>query len=346
MISEVLPIDKFIEHVLYDKKKGYYSKKNPFGKQGDFITSPGISFLFSEMIAVWIISYWENLKKPKNLNVVELGPGDGALCKTLIRTFKNFPNFYKSVNIFLYEKSETLKKIQKKNIRDKKIRWLKNINDIKDGPVLFFGNEFFDAIPIKQFKKNNEKVFEKYLSLRKGSNIEVIFKKAPKNIIKELKKFNLLNGNGIIEYPKQGLRELDKITRIIKKYSGGILLIDYGFEGTRKIDTLQSVMRHKKNKLFSNIGEADITSLVNFTILKKYFLRKKFNTSNVVSQSFFLKRIGIVQRAEILSKKTDFRAKTDLYLRLKRLLDEKYMGSLFKVIFAQKNKRKFLLGLN
>ena len=298
------------------------------------------------MIAVWIVAYWEHLKKPKNINIIELGPGDGTLSKILIKTFKNFPDFYESANIFLYEKSETLMKIQKKNINNRKVRWLKNINDIKGGPVIFFGNEFFDAIPIKQFKKNNNQVFEKYLSFRKNSNAEIIFKKASKTIIKELKRFNLLNRNGIIEYPKQGFKILDKITKIIEKYNGGILLIDYGFKRTKHINTLQSVMGHKKNKLFTNIGEADITSLVNFKLLQKYFTKKKLNVSNVVSQSFFLKNIGILQRAENLSKKTNFSTKADLYLRLKRLLDEKYMGSLFKVIFAQKNKRKFSLGFN
>jgi len=54
-----LPLDKFINLSLYDKKYGYYMKKNPFGEEGDFITAPNISRLFSEMIAIWIISYWE-----------------------------------------------------------------------------------------------------------------------------------------------------------------------------------------------------------------------------------------------------------------------------------------------
>ena len=98
--SKKIPIDKFISNVLYNKKHGYYSKKNPFGKSGDFITSPGISSLFSEMIALWTISLWEHLGKPKVFNIIELGPGDGQMCATLVRIFKKFPVFYNSANFF------------------------------------------------------------------------------------------------------------------------------------------------------------------------------------------------------------------------------------------------------
>ena len=64
-----LPVDKFLQNVLYDKKFGYYASKNPFGKNGDFITAPKISNLFSEILAIWIISAWENFGKPKNLDI-------------------------------------------------------------------------------------------------------------------------------------------------------------------------------------------------------------------------------------------------------------------------------------
>ena len=74
-----IPIDKFIDIALYDRKFGYYMKKNPFGKEGDYITSPLISNLFGEMIAIWCIAFWENLGKPKKIILVELGPGDGSL---------------------------------------------------------------------------------------------------------------------------------------------------------------------------------------------------------------------------------------------------------------------------
>ena len=122
--SKKIPIDKFISNALYNKDYGYYSKKNPFGKNGDFITSPGISSLFSELVAIWVISLWEQMGKPKNFNIVELGPGNGEMCKTLIRVFKKFPIFFDSISIFLYEKSKTLENLQKNNLNNQKIKWV------------------------------------------------------------------------------------------------------------------------------------------------------------------------------------------------------------------------------
>ena len=120
----ILPLDKFIEKSLYDKKDGYYMSKNPFGYKGDFITSPNISIFFSEMIAIWIISFWESLGSPKKFNVVEMGAGNGEMMKILLESFQNFPFFLKSINLIIYEKSSFLVKIQKKKLNKKKIIWI------------------------------------------------------------------------------------------------------------------------------------------------------------------------------------------------------------------------------
>ena len=65
--EKFLPVDEFFQKVLYDKKIGYYNSKQPFGKKGDFITAPKISNLFSEIIAIWIVSAWQVFGKPKKL---------------------------------------------------------------------------------------------------------------------------------------------------------------------------------------------------------------------------------------------------------------------------------------
>ena len=112
--DNILTLDKYISKALYNKKNGYYMKSNPFGKNGDYITSPNISILFSEMIAIWIILFWENLKCPKKFNLVELGAGNGEMMYQLIKAFEKFPLFNKSCKINIIEKSIHLKKIQKK----------------------------------------------------------------------------------------------------------------------------------------------------------------------------------------------------------------------------------------
>ena len=261
--SKKISIDKFISNALYNKSYGYYSKKNPFGKNGDFITSPGITSLFGELIALWIVSLWEHMNKPKIFNIVELGPGNGQMCKTFLNVFKKFPIFFDSANVFLYEKSRSLQDVQKYNISNQKVKWIKNFNKIKKGPVIFLGNEFFDAIPIKQFKKINNTLYEKYVRLESNSKIKTFLKKANSKTIIELKKNNLLKNQSFVEYPKQGLAILDLIINKIKRQNGGLLLIDYGFLKPKNKNTLQSVKNHKSNMIFDNVGDADITSLVN-----------------------------------------------------------------------------------
>tara|TARA_B100000965_G_scaffold317785_1_gene278400 strand:- start:274 stop:1338 length:1065 start_codon:yes stop_codon:yes gene_type:complete len=342
--SKILPVDKFIENVLYNKKVGYYSTKIPFGKSGDFITAPGISNLFSEIIGIWLITTWNTLGRPQKFNIVELGPGDGSLTKILLKTFQQFPAFNKATNIFLYEKSNLLKNLQKKNINNLKVKWIKNFTNIKKGPVVFFGNEFFDAIPVKQFSRKNNLLMEKYYSLNKKNKIDEIYKKASGKDVSQIKNFKILKNLKFVEFPKLGLDELNKIIKKVSKLEGGLLLIDYGYLTLRNKNTLQSLVKHKRNKLLDNLGKADITSLVNFNLLNEYFIKNNLKVKKVVTQKFFLEKMGIIERANDLSKKLNFKEQSNLYLRLKRLLDRKLMGNLFKVIFTYKSKKDNFLG--
>ena len=93
-----LSLDKFINFCLYNKDHGYYMKKKKFGKEGDFITAPNISRLFSEMIAIWILSFWQSIGSPKRFNLIELGAGNGEMMKILLESFRNFPIFFRYGN--------------------------------------------------------------------------------------------------------------------------------------------------------------------------------------------------------------------------------------------------------
>jgi cyclopropane-fatty-acyl-phospholipid synthase len=342
--SKTIPIDEFFKNVLYDKKFGYYSSKFPFGTEGDFTTSPKISNLFSEMVAIWIIATWELFGKPKNFNIVELGPGDGSLANVLVKTFKKFPKFDSIKKIFLYEESNYLRKIQKKNIPNKNIIWINNFNKIKKGPVIFFGNEFFDAIPIKQFKKIKDIIYEKNYSLNKNYKIQEIYKRASKNNVKVIKSYATLKKLKFIEYPKFGFKELKKIVKKISQLNGCLLMIDYGYLKSNNQDTLQSVMKHKKNNLFDNLGKADITSHVNFDLLKEFFNKNSLTVNSIITQKEFLENMGILERAKMIAQKMKFSEQSNLYFRIKRLLSPSSMGNLFKVILAYKSSSKNFAG--
>jgi NADH dehydrogenase [ubiquinone] 1 alpha subcomplex assembly factor 7 len=344
--KKLLPVDDFFQNVLYDKKIGYYSTKQPFGEEGDFITAPKISNLFSEIIAIWIVSTWEIFGKPKNFNIIELGPGDGSLTKVMLEVFRKFPDFNAAKKIYLYEVSIFLRRLQKKKIKNSDVKWIKTFKDINNGPIIFFGNEFFDAIPIKQFKNEKGFLFEKYYSLSKNKKIKEIFKKASKKDASTINSYKSLRNLKFIEFPKYGFKELKKIIKKITKVRGCLLMIDYGYLKSNNQNTLQSVMNNKKNNLLNNLGKADITSHVNFELLMEFFVKNNLKIKKIISQQKFLKNMGVMERAEIIGKKMKFRDQTNMFLKLKRLLSPRLMGELFKVTLAYKSKSSKFFGFN
>tara|TARA_B100001250_G_C19714884_1_gene750944 strand:- start:151 stop:1203 length:1053 start_codon:yes stop_codon:yes gene_type:complete len=338
-----IPLDKFINKALYDKKKGYYMNNNPIGKKGDFITSPNISIMFSEMMAVWLISFWQKMKCPKNINIIELGAGNGEMMLQILKTTKKFPEFRSSSNFIIYEKSPYLKRLQKNRIKFENVNWINNLTKISKFPSIFIANEFFDALPIKQFVKKESHWFEKYI-INKNKSFQFFEKKTKKELIEKLIKQKIPKNQKFIEFSVLADEKINTISKFIKKYNGGLLIIDYGYNNHNMFDTLQSVRGHKKNIFLKNIFKADITHLINFNFFKQKIKKLKIDSVNITTQREFLLKMGILERAEIISKNMSFLKKTDIYLRLKRLIDKKQMGTLFKVLFATNKKNNFNLG--
>ena len=342
--NALVTLDKFIEEALYNKKHGYYMKKNPFGKSGDFITAPNISMLFSEMIAIWLISFWEKLDRPKQFNLIELGAGNGEMMKILIRTFNKFPIFKKSCKINILEKSKLLQKTQKTNIKNKKIRWLNNLNELNNLPCIFIANEFFDALPIKQFLKKEKKWYERHVNFTNNKKLE--FLDVPFDMLKFEKeiKFKISYNQKFIEYSPLATKYLKTIIRKIKLSNGGILIIDYAYLDREMKDTLQAVSKHKYCDVLKSFRNADITYNLSFNLINKIINKLGPCSSLSTTQKKFLSKLGILNRAEILSKNMSFNEKADIYFRVKRLIDENQMGHLFKVMFITNHKNKFKLG--
>ena len=339
-----LSLDKFINLSLYNKKFGYYMKKNPFGKKGDFITSPNISRLFSEMIAIWVISFWQSIGFPKKFNLIELGGGNGEMMKIIIESLKNFPNFSKACNFIIFEKSPSLVKIQKKKLIDAEISWITQIKKINKNPSIFIANEFFDSIPIKQFVKREKLWFEKFVNLKSKKKAYFYEKKIDIQKFEKKINFKISKNQNFIEYSEIGFNYLNEISNLIKENSGGLLLIDYGYTDKKMKNTLQGVSNHKFANILNNIGDVDITHNISFELFKKFIKRKGGLQNNLTSQKNFLTKMGIKKRAEIISKNESFLRKADIYHRLKRLIDENQMGSLFKVMLIKNKRNKFKLG--
>ncbi len=339
-----LTLDKFIDLSLYDKKNGYYMRKNPFGKEGDFITAPNVSRMFSEMIAIWIVGFWKNLGSPKKFNLIELGAGNGSMMKIFIESFKNFPEFFKACNIIIHEKSPKMIRIQRKELKLKEIIWISELKKIEKIPTIFIANEFFDSMAIKQFIKKKGLWFERYVKLKKNEN-SVFFDKEF-NMKKFEKKIDypISKNQKFIEYSLLGLKYLRNITNFIKKNNGGLLIIDYGYYEKKMKNTLKAISNHKYSNVLHNIGKSDITHDINFFLFKKIVQKLGGVEDIITTQRDFLIKIGIERRAEIISKNKNFSKKVDIYYRLKKLIGENQMGNIFKVMFIKKQKNNYKLG--
>jgi len=339
-----IPLDKFIDYCLYDKKIGYYMNKEPFGLTGDFTTSPNISRLFSEMIAIWTVSFWQSLGCPRKFNLIELGAGNGEMMNIMLESFKKFPSFLDCCNIFILEKSPRLIKKQKIKLNFKNIKWIKNFTKLRDFPNIFLANEFFDAIPIKQFFKVKNQWYEKLIKISSSKKLSFVKQKTNIKKIEKRINFKISNKQNFIEYSPSGFKYLKDISKIIEKNKGGLLIIDYGYDKKKMENTLQAI--HKKNfsKVLENIGKSDITYKINFHIINNIIKSFYKLSINYTTQKEFLTNLGIYERAEIISKNKSFSKKIDIFYRLKRLTNESEMGKLFKVMLIKNIDNKSQIG--
>ena len=340
--KKIYSLDTFLKNVLYNKQKGYYENKVPFGPKGDYITSPAISVLFSEMLAIFIIIFWKKIGRPKNLNIIDMGGGNGEMVFQIYKSLENFPAILKNFKFYIYENSKLLKKIQKKKLNKLKIKWIDNFNNIIGKNNLFIANEFFDCLPIKQFKRKKNTWFERKIKVKKKKNFRII--EVQSNISNLNKKlgFNFSSNQNFIEYSPLEVNILKKIAQKINNKKGGLLIIDYGFFEDNMKNTLQSLYKHKSNNFLMNIGEADITHHVNFNLIEKLAKKNKLQVSLKTNQKNFLVSLGIKYRAEQIAKNLPFSKKADIFYRLDRLINENKMGNLFKVIFLTKIKLNML----
>jgi cyclopropane-fatty-acyl-phospholipid synthase len=264
--------------------------------------------------------------------------------KVIIETLKNFPECFNNCSFQIHEKSELLKKKQQLNLKSENITWIDDIKINNSYPIVFLANEFFDALPIKQFFKRKEGWVERFVNFKDEKNAE--FNEQPINI-KDIEKdlsFEISKDQEIIEYSPSSFEYLKDISNLIKKYDGGILIIDYGYLNLKMEETLQAIKNHKHSSVLEDIGESDITYKINFNLFKRFI--GQFDDLNLIitNQKKFLTSMGIIQRAEIISENIPFSKKTDLFYRIRRLIDEKQMGELFKVMLIKKHKNNFKTG--
>lgn len=312
------------------EKGGYYLERNPIGKNNDFITAPEISQMFGEILAIFLINYWDN-KINTDFNLVELGPGKGTLINDLLRTSSVNKKFFNSLNLTLIEKNKYLMKFQKNIVNFKNTRWIEEFNIPKKNiPSIIYSNEFFDCFPVRQFYKKEkwcEKLIEYNNSEKKFNFISQ--KVEDKKLLKTLAKFDHVK---VAEISESRITYFNLICDFIKKNKGVFLTIDYGYKNPPEYLSLQTIYNHKKTHLFENIGKQDITAHVDFDELICLANKKNLKIDLFCNQKNFLITCGIKDRIKNLQKNKNEETIKNLNLEYDRLVKKSQMGELFKVL--------------
>ncbi|HEY0266449.1 MAG TPA: SAM-dependent methyltransferase [Rhizomicrobium sp.] len=329
-----MSVAQFMTLSLLDPKDGYYATRDPFGAGGDFVTAPEISQMFGEMVGLWLVQAWADQGCPKNPRLVELGPGRGTLMADILRTASVAPEFLAELEVVLVEASPVLAAMQAEKLRGSgaDISWQNQFDDsLGDRPLFLVANEFFDALPVRQYVKTDRGWCERMVTALNG---ELTFALAPVPAPKPLipPDREAAPEGGVYETSPAAIALAEDIARTIAARGGAALMIDYGYSAvTGFAETLQAVGGHRFADALAEPGEDDLSAHVDFAALAGAGRRGGAGVFGPVTQGLFLATIGIAERAEQLMKTNPASAES-LLAATERLIGNEQMGTLFKAL--------------
>lgn len=325
-----ITIGEYMDIILYDPIYGYYNHQQPFGKDGDFITSPELGSLFAHTLANSLLE----LPSPKfkNYLICELGAGSGRLLANLQARLKQInKQFYNQCQFATLDVSKKLRAEQKQNIPSLNYQY-SNLLQLPPCPTIFIANELFDAIAIEQYVKKHDNFYIRQIHYS-GNKFAITEGTNSLNHAYHPYGVNHLPDGTIFEHSPQRESYFKQIINHITAYGGLAIIIDYGEFAAGFGDTLQALYKHQYVSIFEHLGEADLTSHVNFSsflkILEDYPLH--FETWQ---QNEFLLQFGIQDLVEenLSSLPLPRDEQIKLMREYYRLVDDKEMGKLFKVL--------------
>ncbi len=281
----------------------YYATRDPLGVSGDFTTAPEIHQMFGELVGAALADVWVRAGKPSEAVYAELGPGRGTLAADALRVLHR-AGFEGEVH--LVETSPALREAQSKLVPEAIFH--DSIETLPAVPLLLAANEFFDALPIRQFVDGRER----HVIVVAGSLA--------------------FDRDGAVVEKSPGRDDVvQQLGKHLAAHGGAAIVIDYGYAGSEQGDTLQAVRRHRFSYVLDHPGEQDLTAHVDFAALAEAVRRGGAMPSRVASQGTWLETLGIGARAMALAAKNPQDTEAIAAAR-RRLCDEEEMGRLFKVM--------------
>ena len=331
-----ISVAQYMTMALHDPQNGYYATRDPFGRPvegrsgGDFITAPEVSQMFGEMLGLWLAQAWEEQGSPKRPVLMELGPGRGTLMADMLRALKAVPDFRKDLDVVMVEASPHLRDRQEETLKDSgaRITWRNQFDAEAGRPLFLVANEFFDALPIRQYVKTPRGWCERMVTAK--DNV-LDFALAPAPVPSALIPESRAGApeGGVYETAPAAIALGEAIAAHIAAHGGAALLVDYGYDRAGHGETLQAVRRHAFTTPLAAPGEADLSAHVDFTALSEAGRRGGAAVHGPVGQGALLASLGIAARAQSLAARNPG-SLPDLNAALARLTEPAAMGTLFK----------------
>lgn len=334
-----LSLADYMTEALTHPRFGYYATRDPFGVKGDFITAPEVSQVFGELIGLCLADAWQTLGSPAPLVIAELGPGRGTLMADALRAMGLLPALIEAAEVHLVEASPVLREAQREKLapwRDRlTVAWHDNLGSLPEAPLFLVANEFFDALPLRQFQRGPEGWHERLIGLDGDGMTEggLDFVLGPL-VSPHLIPAGLRDADdgALIEVSSAAASLAAEIGRRLADRPGAAIVIDYGHPRHRQGATLQALRGHAPHAVLENPGEADLTAHVDFALLSEAATGAGAKAFGPLQQGPFLRALGIGHRTAKLIQGAGPEQARAIAAAAERLTAADQMGDHFKVL--------------
>ena len=319
----------YMADCLLHPEHGYYTRAEPFGAAGDFITAPEISQMFGELLGLWLAQCWLDQGAPARFVLAELGPGRGTLMADVLRATRGVPGFHAAAQVVLVEASPRLRAIQSERLAPHAVSWADSVDSLPDGPLYLLANEFFDALPVRQFARAGTGWAETMVAVQDGRL--VLARAAPAPLAALAHRLADTQDGDVVEICPAAPGIAQTVAARIATQGGAALLVDYG--GWHSLgDTVQAMQGHAYAGLLDAPGQADLTAHVDFEPLARAARSAGAAAHGPVGQGPLLDRLGINARAAKLAQALTGPALENHIAATRRLTHPDEMGTLFKAL--------------
>jgi NADH dehydrogenase [ubiquinone] 1 alpha subcomplex assembly factor 7 len=328
-----LTVAAFMAIALHDPTSGYYARRDPLGRAGDFVTAPEISQIFGELIGLWCADMWRRIGRPDPVILAELGPGHGTLAGDLLRAAAILPEFRQALALYLVEASPLLRQVQQRRLAAFEPHFIATVDDLPDGELLLVGNEFLDALPVRQLVRGRSGWGERLVALDDCDRL--VFAEGPEHAALAALVPPALHDRPpgtVVEICPAAATLAGALGARLARAQGAALFIDYGYFPSTHGATLAAVRRHAPAAVLEDPGNADLSAHVDFAAFATAARTAGAVVHGPVPQGRFLRALGAETRLAALSARASAAQRARLQDGLARLLDPAQMGNLFKVL--------------